>query len=80
VIAVLVSQEKTMRFFRNRVQDIGLASLHKRVLKFVEKQRCGYDPSQDELRRLSGKESLVQDTVGSSSIALTIFARHRPTS
>lgn len=52
VIAASVSQEETMRFFRNRLQDVDLAALHKRVLKFMEKPRRGKDPSPDELRRL----------------------------
>jgi hypothetical protein len=55
VIAASVAQEETLRFFRDRLQDIDLAALHKRVLKFMEKTRRGVDPSPAELRRLIGE-------------------------
>ncbi len=55
VIAASVAQEETMRFFRDRLRDIDLRALHKRVLKFMEKPRRGVDPSPDELRRLAGE-------------------------
>ena len=54
VIAASVSQEETMRFFRDRLQDVDLGALHKRVLKLFEKPRAGADPSPEELRRLAG--------------------------
>jgi antitoxin component of RelBE/YafQ-DinJ toxin-antitoxin module len=54
VIAASVAQEETMRFFRDRLRDIDLSALHKRVLRFMEKTRRGADPSPDELRRLIG--------------------------
>ncbi len=56
VIAASVAQEETMRFFRNRLQDIDIVALHKRVLKFMEKPRRGIDPSPEGLRRLVGKK------------------------
>ena len=56
VIAASVAQEETMRFFRDRLQDIDLGALHKRVLMFMEKPRPGVDPSPDELRRLAGEK------------------------
>ncbi|MGD9856677.1 MAG: toxin-antitoxin system HicB family antitoxin [Planctomycetaceae bacterium] len=52
VVAASIAQEETLRFFRDRLQDVDLAALHKRVLKFMEKSRPGVDPSPDELRRL----------------------------
>jgi HicB family len=52
VVAASVSQEETMQFFRDRLQDIDFPALHKRVLKFMEKSRPGSDPSPDELNRL----------------------------
>jgi hypothetical protein len=52
VVAASVVQEETMRFFRDRLQDVDLAALHKRVLKFMEKSRPGTDPSPEELQRL----------------------------
>ena len=55
VVAASVAQEETLHFFRDRLQDVDLAALHKRVLKFMEKPRRGADPSPDELRRLVGK-------------------------
>jgi hypothetical protein len=53
IISASVAQEETMRFFRDRLQDIDVAALHKRVLKFM-KSRPGADPSPEELRRLTG--------------------------
>jgi hypothetical protein len=55
VISASVAQEETLRFFRDRLQDVDLAALHKRVLKFMEKTRRGSDPSPAELRRLIGE-------------------------
>jgi hypothetical protein len=52
IVAASVAQEETMRFFRNRLQDVDFAALHKRVLKFMQKSRPGSDPSPGELRRL----------------------------
>ena len=58
IVAASVAQEETMRFFRDRLQDVDLAALHKRVLKFMQKSRSGSDPSPGELRRLiSGASS-----------------------
>jgi hypothetical protein len=57
VVSASVAQEETMRFFRDRLQDVDMTALHKRVLKFMEKPRCGSDPSPEELRRLTGSVS-----------------------
>jgi hypothetical protein len=57
VVSASVAQEETMGFFRDRLQDVDLAALHKRVLKFMQKSRPGSDPSPDELRRLVGRAS-----------------------
>lgn len=56
VIAASVAQEETLRFFRDRLQDVDLGALHKRVVKLMEKTRRGADPSPDELRRLVGEK------------------------
>lgn len=56
VIAASVAQEETMRFFRDRLQDVDLSALHKRVLKFMERPRRGADPSPEQLRGTIGKE------------------------
>lgn len=53
VVAASVAQEETMQLFRGRLQDLDLAALHKRVLKFMEKSRRGADPSPEELLRLT---------------------------
>jgi len=55
VVAASVAQEETLRLFHDRLQDVDLERLHKRVLKFMEKPRPGTDPSPDELRRLVGE-------------------------
>jgi hypothetical protein len=57
IIAASVAQEETLRFFRDRLQDVDLAKLHKRVLRFMEKPRQGADPSPDELRQLTGRSN-----------------------
>ncbi len=54
VLSASVAQEETLRHFRDRLQDVDLSALHKRVLKLMEKLRAGADPSPDELRRLIG--------------------------
>jgi len=56
VVAASVAQEETLRFFRDRRQDVDLAALDKRVLKLMEKPRPGVDPSPAELRRLVGEK------------------------
>jgi antitoxin component of RelBE/YafQ-DinJ toxin-antitoxin module len=55
IIAASVAQEETLRFFRARLQDVDLAALHKRVLRFMEKPRRGPDPTPEQLRRLTGR-------------------------
>jgi hypothetical protein len=47
--------ELMQRYFRDRLQDIDLAALHKRVMKFMESPRTGDDPSPQELRQLIGE-------------------------
>jgi hypothetical protein len=54
IVSASVAQEEAMRFFRDRLQDVDIAVLHKRVLKFMEKSRVGSDPSPEELHRLTG--------------------------
>ena len=54
VLAASVAQEETLRYFRDRLRDIDLTALHKRVMKFMERPRPGKDPDADELRRLVG--------------------------
>lgn len=56
VVAASVAQEETIRFFRGRLQDVDLAALEKRVLKFMQQSRRGSDPTPEELRRLIGNE------------------------
>jgi hypothetical protein len=56
VIAASIAQEETMRFCRDRLQDVDLSALHQRVLKFMKKPRRGIDPSPNELRRLLGEQ------------------------
>lgn len=55
IIAASVAQEETIRFFRDRLQNMDLDALHKRVLKFMEKSRPGKDPSPEELSRITGR-------------------------
>jgi hypothetical protein len=54
IVSAAVAQEETMRFFGDRLRDVDLTALHKRVLKFMENARPGSDPSPAELRRIIG--------------------------
>jgi hypothetical protein len=55
IIAASVAQEETLRFFSDRLQDVDLAKLQKRVLKFMETTRPGSDPTSAELNQLTGR-------------------------
>ena len=55
VIAASVAQEETMQFFRNRLQDMDLPKLHRKVVKMLERTRPGTDPSPEELQRIIGE-------------------------
>jgi predicted transcriptional regulator len=55
IIAASVAQEETLQFFALRLQDVDLAALQKRVLRFMEKPRHGTDPTPKELRQLTGR-------------------------
>jgi len=55
IIAASVAQEETLRFFHDRLQDVDLATLQKRVLRFMEKPRPGTDPTPAELAQLTGR-------------------------
>ena len=55
IIAASVAQEETLRFFSLRLQDVDLAALEKRVLRFMENARPGTDPTPEELQQLTGR-------------------------
>jgi antitoxin component of RelBE/YafQ-DinJ toxin-antitoxin module len=55
VLAASVAQEETLRYFRDRMQDVDLPALHKRVMKFMKSSRTGKEPSPEELVRLIGE-------------------------
>ncbi len=50
-IAAAIAQEETLMFFRNRLKDVDLDALHRRVLKFMRKSRSGREPSRLEIER-----------------------------
>ena len=50
-IAAAVAQEETLTFFNDRLKDVDLKQLHKRVLHFMRKTRDGSEPTADEIRR-----------------------------
>jgi hypothetical protein len=54
VLAASVAQDETLRYFRDRLQDVDLSALHLRVMKVMDKTRSGTDPSPEELQRLVG--------------------------
>ena len=57
IIAASVAQEETLRFFAGRLQDVDLATLQKRVLRFMEKPRPGTDPTPEELHQFTGRNT-----------------------
>lgn len=50
-IAAAVAQQATLRFFGDRLRDVDLAALHRRVLRFMGETRPGEEPSPEEIDR-----------------------------
>ena len=53
-IAATVAQDEALSFFEDRLRDVDLERLHRRVLAFMGKTRKGREPSEQELRKALG--------------------------
>ncbi len=50
-LAATIAQQETLTFSSDRRKDVDQETLHKRVLNFMRKARCGKEPSVDEIER-----------------------------
>ena len=50
-LAATVAQQETLAFLGDRLKDVDLEALHRRVLKFMRKTRPGREPSVEEIAR-----------------------------
>jgi antitoxin component of RelBE/YafQ-DinJ toxin-antitoxin module len=53
-VAAAVAQAETLRFFHDRLRDVDVEALHKRVLAFMSRSRSGQEPSPEVLREAMG--------------------------
>jgi hypothetical protein len=54
-LAAAVAQEETLTFFNDRLKDVDLDALHRRVVKFMRQTRPGEEPAVEEIERARGK-------------------------
>lgn len=54
-VAAAVSQDETLAFFDDRLKDVDLEALHRRVMAFMSETQPGKEPSPDEIARAIGK-------------------------
>ena len=54
VLAASIAQEETLAFFDDRLKDVDLQKLHRRVISFMGETQPGDEPSIEELRRTMG--------------------------
>jgi len=55
-VAAAVSQDETLAFFDDRLKDVDLEALHRRVMAFMSETQPGREPSPDEIARAIGKK------------------------
>jgi antitoxin component of RelBE/YafQ-DinJ toxin-antitoxin module len=55
LLAAAVAQEEALSFFRDRLRDVDLAALHKRVTAIMRRTRPGKGPTPQELRAAMGE-------------------------
>ena len=53
-IAASVAQEETIRFFDERLQGVGRAALHERVLEFMADCKPGDGPTPEQVQETLG--------------------------
>jgi antitoxin component of RelBE/YafQ-DinJ toxin-antitoxin module len=54
LLAASIAQEETLSFFDDRLKDIDLKKLHKRVMDFMSETQSGDEPTIDDLQRALG--------------------------
>jgi len=54
VLAAAAAQDETLAFFRDRLRDVDLDALHKRVVTRMRRTRKGEGPTEKELRAAMG--------------------------
>ncbi len=54
-LAAAVAQEETLAFFDDRLKDVDLEALHRRVVAFMSDTKPGFDPTVEELREVMGE-------------------------
>ena len=54
-VAAAVAQEEALAFFDDRLKDMDLEALHRRVVAFMRDTRPGPEPSPDEVRHATGR-------------------------
>jgi antitoxin component of RelBE/YafQ-DinJ toxin-antitoxin module len=54
VLAASIAQEETLAFFNDRLKDIDLEALHRKVIAFMSKTRPGKEPTIEELKHAMG--------------------------
>jgi uncharacterized protein YfeS len=54
-LAAAVAQEETLAFFDDRLKDVDLEALHRRVMAFMSATKPGSDPTVEELRNAMGE-------------------------
>jgi antitoxin component of RelBE/YafQ-DinJ toxin-antitoxin module len=55
-VAGSVAQEETLTFFNDRLKDVDLNTLARRVLQFMEKTKPGSGPTGEQLREALGDQ------------------------
>ena len=54
-VAASVAQEETLTFFDDRLKDVDLEALHRRVLAFMAETKAGTDPTIEKLQQVMGE-------------------------
>ncbi len=54
-VAACVAQEEALAFFEDRLKDVDLEALHRRVVAFMAETKPGKDPEVKDLQRVMGE-------------------------
>ena len=54
-VAASIAQEETLTFFRDRLEDMNLEALHRRVITFMTQTTPGAGPTVEDLQRAMGE-------------------------
>jgi len=55
-VAAAVAQDETLAFFDDRLRDVDLQALHRRVMTFMTDTQPGEEPASDEVSRAIGRK------------------------